>query len=53
VHAGEGDAILVEGIDRLGRNAAGVTATIRELRDRDIVLRSLREGIGTSKHGPA
>ena len=36
------------GIDRLGRNAAEVMTTIRELRDRDIVLRSLREGIDTS-----
>jgi DNA invertase Pin-like site-specific DNA recombinase len=43
-----GDAIVVVGIDRLGRNAAEVMATIRELRDRDIVLRSLREGIDTS-----
>jgi DNA invertase Pin-like site-specific DNA recombinase len=42
------DAIVVVGIDRLGRNAAEVMATIRELRDRDIVLRSLREGIDTS-----
>ncbi len=33
------------GIDRLGRSAAEVMTTIRELRDRDIVLRSLREGI--------
>ena len=36
------------GIDRLGRNAAEVIATIRELGDRDIVLRSIREGIDTS-----
>jgi DNA invertase Pin-like site-specific DNA recombinase len=42
------DAIVVVGIDRLGRNAAEVMMTIRELRDRDIVLRSLREGIDTS-----
>jgi DNA invertase Pin-like site-specific DNA recombinase len=42
------DAIVVVGIDRLGRNAAEVMATIRELRDRDIVLRSLREGIDSS-----
>jgi DNA invertase Pin-like site-specific DNA recombinase len=47
-YAREGDAIVVVGIDRLGRNAAEVMATIRELRDRDIVLRSLREGIDTS-----
>ena len=33
-----GDAIVVVGIDRLGRNAAEVMTTIRELRDREIVL---------------
>ena len=38
----------VVGIDRLGRSAAEVMTTIRELRDRDIVLRSLREGIDSS-----
>jgi Resolvase, N terminal domain len=44
----EGDAIVVVGIDRLGRNAAEVMTTTRELGERDIVLRSLREGIDTS-----
>jgi len=44
-YAREGDAIVVVGIDRPGRNAAEVMATIRELGERDIVLRSLREGI--------
>lgn len=47
-YARPGDAIVVVGIDRLGRNAAEVMATIRDLRDRDIVLRSLREGIDTA-----
>ena len=47
-YARKGDAIVVVGIDRLGRNAAEVMTTIRELRDREIVLRSLREGIDTS-----
>jgi DNA invertase Pin-like site-specific DNA recombinase len=47
-YARPGDAIVVVGIDRLGRNAAEVMTTIRNLRDRDIVLRSLREGIDTS-----
>jgi DNA invertase Pin-like site-specific DNA recombinase len=47
-YARPGDAIVVVGIDRLGRNAAEVMATIRELRDSDIVLRSLREGIDSS-----
>ena len=36
------------GIDRLGRNAAEVMTTIRELGERGIVLRSIREGIDTS-----
>jgi DNA invertase Pin-like site-specific DNA recombinase len=39
---------VVVGIDRLGRNAAEVMTTIRELGERGIVLRSLREGIDTS-----
>jgi DNA invertase Pin-like site-specific DNA recombinase len=47
-YARPADAIVVVGIDRLGRNAAEVMTTIRELRDREIILRSLREGIDTS-----
>lgn len=47
-YAREGDAIVVVGIDRLRRNAAEVMTTIRELGQRGIVLRSLREGIDTS-----
>jgi hypothetical protein len=47
-YAREGDAIVVVGIDRLGRNAAEVMTTIRELGERGIALRSLREGIDTS-----
>lgn len=47
-YARPGDAIVVVGIDRLGRNAAEAMTTIRELGERDIVLRSLREGIDTS-----
>ena len=47
-YARPGDAIVVVGIDRLGRNAAEVMTTIRELGDQEIVLRSLREGIDTS-----
>ena len=47
-YAREGDAIVVVGIDRLGRNAAEVMTTIRDLGERRIVLRSLREGIDTS-----
>jgi DNA invertase Pin-like site-specific DNA recombinase len=47
-YAREGDAIVVVGIDRLGRNAAEVMTTIRDLGQRGIVLRSLREGIDTT-----
>src|ERR1700676_5360230 len=47
-YARPGDSIVVVGIDRLGRNASEVMATIRELGERNIVLRSLREGIDTS-----
>jgi DNA invertase Pin-like site-specific DNA recombinase len=47
-YAREGDAIVVAGIDRLGRIAAEVMTTIRELGERGIVLRSLREGIDIS-----
>jgi DNA invertase Pin-like site-specific DNA recombinase len=39
---------VVVGIDRLGRNAAEVMATTRELGERGMVLRSLREGIDTA-----
>src|SRR6478736_1209628 len=41
-YARPGDAIVVVGIDRLGRNAAEVMTTIRELGERGIVLRSAR-----------
>lgn len=47
-YARQGDAIVVVGIDRLGRNAAEAMMTIRDLGERGIVLRSLREGIDTS-----
>jgi DNA invertase Pin-like site-specific DNA recombinase len=47
-YARPGDAIVVVGIDRLGRNAAEVMTTIRGLGERNIVLRSLREGIDTA-----
>lgn len=46
-YAREGDTIVVVGIDRLGRNAAEVMLTIRDLGQRGIVIRSLREGIDT------
>lgn len=47
-YARSGDVIVVVGIDRLGRNAAEVMLTIRDLGERGIVIRSLREGIDTS-----
>lgn len=47
-YARDGDAIVVVGIDHLGRNAAEVMTTIRDLGERGIVLRSLREGIDTA-----
>ncbi len=47
-YARPGDGIVVVGIDRLGRNAAEVMATIRDLAEREIVLHSLREGIDSS-----
>jgi DNA invertase Pin-like site-specific DNA recombinase len=46
-YARPGDAIVVVGIDRLGRNAAEVMTTIRELGQRDILLRSLRASMMT------
>lgn len=46
-YARPGDEIVVVGIDRLGRNAAEVMTTIRELMEQDIYLRSLREGVDT------
>lgn len=47
-YARPGDTIVVAGIDRLGRDSIEVMSTIRDLGQRDIVLRSLREGIDTS-----
>lgn len=47
-YARPGDTIVVVGIDRLGRNAAEVMMTIRDLAEQGIALRSLREGIDTS-----
>lgn len=47
-YARPGDVIVVIGIDRLGRSVIEVMTTIKDLGDRGIVLRSLREGIDTS-----
>jgi DNA invertase Pin-like site-specific DNA recombinase len=43
-----GDTVVVTGIDRLGRSASEVMLTVKELWDKGIVIRSLREGIDTS-----
>jgi DNA invertase Pin-like site-specific DNA recombinase len=43
-----GDTVVVVGIDRLGRSAAEVMLTVKELWDNGIAIRSLREGIDTS-----
>lgn len=43
-----GDTIMVVGIDRLGRDCAEVMQTVKTLRERDIRIVSLREGIDTS-----
>ncbi|BBX17730.1 resolvase [Mycolicibacterium duvalii] len=47
-YARPGDTIVVAGVDRLGRSATEVMITIRDLGERSIVLRSLREGVDTS-----
>ncbi|MGV7633064.1 recombinase family protein [Mycobacterium kansasii] len=47
-YARPGDVIVVCGVDRLGRTAAEVMTTIRDLLADGIVLRSLREGADSS-----
>ncbi|MGV9712084.1 recombinase family protein [Gordonia sp. NPDC003424] len=46
-YARPGDTTIVVGIDRLGRTTAEVLATARDLSQRGIGVRSLREGIDT------
>ncbi|MED5801939.1 recombinase family protein [Gordonia sp. Z-3] len=46
-YARPGDTTVVVGIDRLGRTATEVAATARDLTQRQIGLRSLREGLDT------
>lgn len=46
-YAREGDTVVVDAIDRLGRSVAEVTCTIAQLGERRILLRALREGIDT------
>jgi DNA invertase Pin-like site-specific DNA recombinase len=47
-YAREGDTLVVVSLDRLGRSLTQVIATIEELQQRGIVLRSLRESIDFS-----
>ncbi len=47
-YARPGDTIMVVGIDRLGRSAAEVMLTIRDMLARDIVISALREGVDSS-----
>ena len=42
------DTIVVIGVDRLGRTAAEVMLTIKELLDKEIVIKTLREGVDSS-----
>ncbi|MGV9794454.1 recombinase family protein [Gordonia sp. NPDC003422] len=46
--AREGDVIVVAGIDRLGRSAAEVMSTIKDLLEKGIIIKSLREGVDSS-----
>mgnify|MGYP003375947313 CR=1 FL=1 len=45
---GEGGTLIVAAIDRLGRSAAEIAATIAELTEEGITIRSLRDGVDTS-----
>jgi DNA invertase Pin-like site-specific DNA recombinase len=47
-YAREGDSVTVLRLDRLGRSVPHVLATMQELQERGIVLRSLREGLDLS-----
>lgn len=44
-HARPGDTVTVVALDRLGRSTLQVLGTLRDLHERGIVLRSLREGV--------
>jgi DNA invertase Pin-like site-specific DNA recombinase len=44
----EGDTVVVVALDRLGRSLTGIIRTLDNLRERGILVRSLREGIDTS-----
>jgi DNA invertase Pin-like site-specific DNA recombinase len=44
----QGDTLVVVAVDRLGRSVREVAATMHELTERGIALRSLREGVDTA-----
>ncbi len=47
-YARAGDTVVVVAVDRLGRSVAEITRTIVELGERQIMLRTLREGVDTA-----
>jgi DNA invertase Pin-like site-specific DNA recombinase len=47
-YARDGDTVVVVALDRLGRSLAGMVRTVETLRERGVMLRSLREGIDYS-----
>ena len=47
-YARPGDTIVATGVDRLGRTAAEVMLTIKDLLAKDIIIRTLREGVESS-----
>lgn len=47
-YARPGDIVVVVAVDRLGRSVVEVMTTVRDLLDREIIIRSLREGIDSS-----
>ena len=47
-YARPGDTIVVIGVDRLGRTAAEVMLTIKDLLDKGIVIKTLRESVDSS-----
>ncbi|MCA1704485.1 MAG: recombinase family protein [Actinobacteria bacterium] len=47
-YARDGDTVVVVALDRLGRSLARIVRTVETLRERGIMLRSLREGIDYS-----
>ncbi len=47
-YARPGDTIVVTAVDRLGRSAAEVMVTIRDLLGTGVVIKTLREGVDSS-----